>query len=166
MEEGFMSATEYLKGLAVRLVFFSSLAAGQIITPPASGVVQGPDSTGKCWVTVVRSYQELSFVEKVAFRAACRKNPNACDTSLFGPKKGFVACPVPPKPASPQSKPAPAVPAAATKEICPEGMQLGADENGKHLCSDGVHTSEPKKFTPLPPSTPAPVNALPAPGAR
>jgi hypothetical protein len=157
-------------GKAVRVaiagagMFMGTGAAGQFTAP---GGPQGPDSTGKCWMNVPKTYQDLSFIEKIAFKAACKKNPNACDTSLFGTKKVAAPCPAPPKPtAATESKPAPAAPAVAAKETCPQGMQLGTDENGKHLCSDGVHTSEPKKFTPLPSSTPAPVNASPAPAAR
>ena len=92
-----------------------------------------------------------------------KKIKTATDGKLDGSDLGNVADGLKPqpKPCVPK-QPAP----VPIKEVCPVGMQLGADEKGKHLCSDGVHTSEPAKFTPLGPSTPAPVNSSQAPVAR
>jgi len=143
-----MSKSDYVKLVLLRGIIFSARAGmGQNSTPappntpckPSNGSIVGVITGG------------------VAAQKLCRFGiclpPKAVKT-------GEKTCPPPP---AAESKPAPP---PATKEVCPVGMQLGADEKGKHWCSDGVHTSEPAKFTPLGPSTPAPVNSSQAPVAR
>ena len=152
-----MNVATYVKLASMRAVILTaSLAVGQQSSKPAAD----PCKTVTPPAVVQKESQKAGG--KLG-KWLDKKIRTASGGMIDGGDVGSLAESVKPqpKPCVPK-QPAP----VPIKEVCPVGMQLGTDENGKHLCSDVAHTSEPAKFTPLGPSAPAPVNSSQAPVAR